>query len=223
MDDVILDHHRAARTGVPEVVLGEWKTAEQIVASLGGLAARAPGQGALATRVLPDVAAEVVRRVAGAEYLAVARVVRVPPGVAPERAGRVIVVAAGTSDLPVVEEAAVTAEFIGCDVQRVIDVGVAGLHRLLERVELLRAADALIVVAGMEGALPSVVAGLVDRPLVAVPTSIGYGVGAQGLITLGAMLSSCAPGVSVVNIDNGFGAGVIAARFARELAGARRR
>jgi NCAIR mutase (PurE)-related protein len=219
MDDVVLDLDRAARTGVPEVVLGEWKTADQIVASLTGLAAA--GRGALATRVDPAIAAEVVARIAGAEHLAAARIIRILPRDAVERRGRIAIVAAGTSDLPVVEEAAVTAEFIGVEVDRVLDVGVAGVHRLLARVDAIRAADAVIVVAGMEGALPSVVAGLIDRPLIAVPTSVGYGVGAGGLIALGTMLSSCAPGVSVVNIDNGFGAAVIAARFARELASPR--
>jgi NCAIR mutase (PurE)-related protein len=219
MDEVVLDLDRAARTGVPEVVLGEWKTADQIVASLIGLAAA--GGGARATRVRAVIAAEVVARIAGAEYLAEARVIRIPSRDAVERRGRIVIVAAGTSDLPVVEEAAVTAEFIGVEVDRVLDVGVAGVHRLLARVDAIRTADAVIVVAGMEGALPSVVAGLIDRPLIAVPTSVGYGVGAGGLVALGTMLSSCAPGVSVVNIDNGFGAAVIAARFARELAVAR--
>ena len=219
MDEVVLDHDRTARTGVPEVVLGEWKTADQIVESLVGLAAA--GRGALATRVHPAVAAEVVARIEGAEHFAAARIIRLAPRAAVARLGRVAIVAAGTSDLPVVEEAAVTAEFIGVEVDRVLDVGVAGVHRLLGRIDVIRAADAVIVIAGMEGALPSVVAGLIARPLIAVPTSIGYGVGAGGLVALGTMLSSCAPGVSVVNIDNGFGAAVIAARFARELAAAR--
>jgi NCAIR mutase (PurE)-related protein len=171
--------------------------------------------------VSAEVAAQVLARLPGAEYLAAARVVRVPPTAVVEKHGTIAIVGAGTSDLPVVEEAAVTAEMICVEVVRVLDVGVAGVHRLLARVDAIRACDAVIVVAGMEGALPSVVAGLVDRPLVAVPTSIGYGVGAGGLVALGTMLSSCAPGVSVVNIDNGFGAAVVAARFARELAKAR--
>ena len=218
-EDVIVDHQRAARTGVPEVVLGEWKTAEQIAAILGELAAG--GRGALATRVGDDKALAVVAQVAGAEHMPVARMIRVRPDQAPARRGSVAIVAAGTSDLPVVEEAAVTADFIGVDVIKVCDVGVAGLHRLTGRIDVIRAADAVIVVAGMEGALPSVVAGLIDRPLVAVPTSVGYGVGVGGLTALATMLSSCAPGISVVNIDNGFGAAVVAARYARELAGAR--
>jgi pyridinium-3,5-biscarboxylic acid mononucleotide synthase len=209
----VVDHHRAMRTGVPEVVYGESKTAAQIADILRALA-RA-GQGALATRVDADKGAEVVGRVRHAEYLAIARLVRVPPRRPPAVAGTVAVVCAGTSDLPVAEEAALTAEFLGSRVVRITDVGVAGLHRLLARVPELRGADAVVVVAGMEGALPSVVAGLIDRPLVAVPTSIGYGVGAGGLVALGSMLSSCAAGVTVVNIDNGFGAAVAAARIAR--------
>jgi NCAIR mutase (PurE)-related protein len=214
--DAVIDHHRALRTGVPEVVYGESKTAEQIAKALGALAAK--GGGALATRVSADKAAIVIAAVAGAEYLATARLVRVAPPHARERRGRLAVVAAGTSDVPIAEEAALTAEFLGCEVVRVTDVGVAGVHRLMARVAELRAADALIVVAGMEGALPSVIAGLVDRPLVAVPTSVGYGVGAGGLIAMGTMLSSCAPGITVVNIDNGFGAAVAASRIARAVA-----
>jgi pyridinium-3,5-biscarboxylic acid mononucleotide synthase len=215
-DDAVVDHHRELRTGIPEVVLGEWKTATQIANVLGALAAR--GHGALATRVQPEKADEVVAQVPGAEYIAIARVVRVPPTIAREVRGKVVVVAAGTSDLAVADEAAVTVEFLGSEVDRIADVGVAGLHRLMARLPELRAADALVVVAGMEGALPSVVAGLVDRPMVAVPTSVGYGVGAGGLVALASMLSSCAPGVTVVNIDNGFGAGVAAARIARAVA-----
>jgi pyridinium-3,5-biscarboxylic acid mononucleotide synthase len=183
---------------------------------LTALAAR--GGGALATRVSPEKAALVVPQVPGADYAPVARMVRVSPPVPREARGTVAVVAAGTSDVAVAEEAALTIEFLGATAVRVIDVGVAGVHRLMAKVGVLRAADALVVVAGMEGALPSVVAGLVDRPLVAVPTSVGYGVGAGGLVAMGTMLSSCAPGVTVVNIDNGFGAGVAAARIARAVA-----
>jgi pyridinium-3,5-biscarboxylic acid mononucleotide synthase len=209
----VVDHHRAVRTGVPEVVYGESKTAAQIADIMRALART--GHGALATRVDPDKGGEVVERVRNAEYLAMPRMVRVEPRRQPDDAGVIAVVCAGTSDLPVAEEAAVTAEFLGCRAVRITDVGVAGLHRLLARLPELRAADALIVVAGMEGALPSVVAGLVDRPLVAVPTSVGYGVGAGGFAALAAMLSSCAAGVTVVNIDNGFGAAVATARIAR--------
>jgi len=212
----VVDHHRRLRTGVPEVVLGEWKTAEQIAAILRSLAR--PGGGALATRVSPEKAAQVLPAVPGAEYLEVARLVRVPAVEPRPPAGTVAVVCAGTSDLPVAEEAALTAEFLGCRVIRVVDVGVAGLHRLLARLPDLRAADVVIVVAGMEGALPSVVAGLVDRLLVAVPTSVGYGLGAGGFVALASMLTSCGAGVVAVNIDNGFGAAVAAARVARAIA-----
>jgi NCAIR mutase (PurE)-related protein len=217
-DDAVIDHHRALRTGVPEVVYGESKSAEQIAKALAALAAR--GGGALATRVSAEKAAHVVKHVAGATYAEVARLVRVPPQPQHERErrGRIAVVAAGTSDVAIAEEASETVEFLGCEAVRITDVGVAGVHRLMARVHDLRAADALVVVAGMEGALPSVIAGLVDKPLVAVPTSVGYGVGAGGLVAMGTMLSSCAPGIIVVNIDNGFGAGVAAARIARAVA-----
>jgi NCAIR mutase (PurE)-related protein len=220
-EDAVIDHHRALRTGVPEVVYGESKTAEQITGALGALAAR--GGGALATRVSPEKAAHVVARVAGATYAEVARLIRVPAlsQHERERRGKVAVVAAGTSDVAIAEEASETVDFLGCEAVRITDVGVAGVHRLMARLHDLRAADALVVVAGMEGALPSVIAGLVDRPLVAVPTSVGYGVGAGGLVAMGTMLSSCAPGITVVNIDNGFGAGVAAARIARAVAVAR--
>ena len=216
VDDAVLDLVREARTGVPEVVLGEWKTAAQIAAILRGLAAG--GSGALATRVSADKADAVRALVAEAEYLPVARALRIAPQTPRPVSGTIAVVCAGTSDLPVAEEAAVTAEFLGASVRRLVDVGVAGLHRLLSRLSEIRTADAIVIVAGMEGALPSVVAGLCDRPLIAVPTSVGYGVGAGGLAALAAMLSSCAPGVTVVNIDNGFGAAVAAVRCARAAA-----
>jgi pyridinium-3,5-biscarboxylic acid mononucleotide synthase len=216
----VVDHHRAVRTGVPEVVYGESKTAPQIAEILKALSRS--GHGALATRVSADKGADVVERVRHAEYLALPRMVRVPPRRAAPAGGTVAIVCAGTSDLPVAEEAAVTAEFLGARVVRISDVGVAGLHRLLARLPDLRAVDVIVVVAGMEGALPSVVAGLTDRPLIAVPTSVGYGVGAGGLVALASMLSSCAAGVSVVNIDNGFGAAVAAARIAARISGPRR-
>lgn len=217
--DAVVDLTRAARTGVPEVVLGEWKTAEQIAAILRALAAT--GRGALATRVNADKADAVLATLeGGARYDAVARTIVLAPTEAPARRGTIAIVCAGTSDLPVSEEAAVTAEFLGAEVRRIVDVGVAGLHRLLSRIDAIRTADAAIVVAGMEGALPSVVAGLIDVPLIAVPTSVGYGVGAGGLAALAAMLSSCAPGVTVVNIDNGFGAAVAAVRSARRAGSA---
>jgi pyridinium-3,5-biscarboxylic acid mononucleotide synthase len=208
-----VDHHRELRSGIPEVVLGEFKTAEQIGDILESLA-RA-GSGALATRVEPGKAAAIGARIAGARYHPVARLVVVDP--ARPRAvrgrGTIAVVAAGTSDLPVAEEAALTAEFLAHPVARITDVGVAGLHRVLAASEELRACEVAVVVAGMEGALPSVVAGLIDRPIVAVPTSVGYGVGLGGFAAMLAMLASCSPGVTVVNIDNGFGAAVAAARI----------
>ena len=214
-----VDHHRALRSGVPEVVLGEFKSAEQIAAILGALSGG--GAGALATRVDADKAAAVMREVPGARYRADARLLVVEPTRPRGDRGRgvVAVVAAGTSDLPVAEEAAMTAEFLGHRVSRVTDVGVAGLHRIWAASEELRACTVTIVVAGMEGALPSVVAGLVECPIIAVPTSVGYGVGLGGFAAMLAMLASCSPGVTVVNIDNGFGAAVAAARINRRADG----
>lgn len=216
-DHTLVDHHRELRSGMPEVVLGEWKSAEQIIDILIALARK--GSGALATRVSAEKATAVVEHVPHAVYYDRARMVVIPRQhkAAGKAETRVAVVAAGTSDLPVAEEAAVTLEFLGHSVDRVSDVGVAGLHRLLVNVERLRSAAVVIVVAGMEGALPSVVAGLIDRPVIAVPTSVGYGVGAGGFAALVGMLSSCAPGVTVVNIDNGFGAAVGAARILGSL------
>ncbi|HWN67311.1 MAG TPA: nickel pincer cofactor biosynthesis protein LarB [Haliangium sp.] len=214
LGEAVLDHHRTLRAGVPEVILGEWKTADQIARLLAALAAQ--GSGALATRVSADKAAHVLAAVPGAEYRELARAVVVwPERAAPSERERpsVAVVCAGTSDLPVAEEAVVTLEFLGHPVSRVTDVGVAGLHRLFPHIERLRQAAVILVVAGMEGALPSVVAGLVHRPVIAVPTSVGYGVSQGGWAALLGMLSSCAAGVLVVNIDNGFGAAVGAARI----------
>ncbi|WP_459644398.1 nickel pincer cofactor biosynthesis protein LarB [Kineococcus sp. NUM-3379] len=208
-----LDTDRARRTGDPEVVYGPGKTPGQVVHLLGTLAAAHPDRAVLATR-LEAAAAEAVRAELPAAVVdPLARTAVLGP--LPEPAGRVLVVAAGTSDGPVAAEAALTARVHGAGVRRIDDVGVAGLHRLLAVREELAAADCLVVVAGMEGALPSVVGGLVGVPLVAVPTSTGYGTGAGGLAALLAMLNSCAPGVVVVNVDNGFGAGVHAARVAR--------
>ena len=208
-----VDHHRELRSGIPEVVLGEFKTAEQISDILEALARG--GSGALATRVDAEKARAVRARVARALYHEVARMLVVEPDRPRGARGRgtIAVVAAGTSDLPVAEEAALTAEFLGHPVARLTDVGVAGLHRVLAASEELRACEVAVVVAGMEGALPSVVAGLIDRPIVAVPTSVGYGVGLGGFAAMLAMLASCSPGVAVVNIDNGFGAAVAAARI----------
>lgn len=215
-----LDHHRELRAGSPEVVLGEFKSAEQIATLVEALAAG--GRGALATRVDAAKAELVLTRLPAARYHEVARLVMVAgQGRRRVDAGRgaIAVVSAGTSDLPVAEEAALTAEFLGHRVVRIVDVGVAGLHRVLAASEELRACEVAVVVAGMEGALPSVVAGLIDRPIVAVPTSVGYGVGLGGFAAMLGMLSSCSPGITVVNIDNGFGAAVAAARMNRRRAG----
>jgi pyridinium-3,5-biscarboxylic acid mononucleotide synthase len=212
-DAVVLDHHRELRTGVPELVYGASKTAEQIAAALRELA-RAGG-GALATRV--DAAKAAVVRALVPEVVgnAVARTVALGTPESRPAAAAVAVVCAGTSDQPVAEEAAVVAEFLGAPVIRVGDVGVAGLHRLLARLDDIRRAEVVIAVAGMEAALPSVLGGLIDRPMIAVPTSVGYGVSLDGLVALGALLSACAPGITVVNIDNGVGAAVAAVKIAR--------
>ncbi|NLO73570.1 MAG: nickel pincer cofactor biosynthesis protein LarB [candidate division WS1 bacterium] len=205
-----VDHHRALRTGFPEVVFSPGKTSEQICEILASLHAQAPV--VIATRADRELYEAVCRQVPEAEYRDPARIIWVgQPVPAP---GQVAVVSAGTSDLPVAEEAAVTAEATGITVHRVYDVGVAGLHRLLNYLEVLRDSAAIVVVAGMEGALASVVGGLVDTPVIGVPTSIGYGASFHGLAALLGMLNSCATGVAVVNIDNGFGAGYFAALLA---------
>jgi NCAIR mutase (PurE)-related protein len=214
----VIDHHRELRTGVPEIVYGAGKTAAQVAAALGELA-RSQGA-AIATRVDAAKAAAVCALVPEAAVHELARIVRVGAPAGRPRAAPVAVVCAGTSDLPVAEEAALVAEFLGAPVVRISDVGVAGIHRLLARLDEIRAAGVVVAVAGMEAALPSVLGGLIDRPLIAVPTSVGYGVSIDGLVALGAMLTSCAPGITVVNIDNGVGAAVAAVRVARIAAGA---
>ena len=203
-----VDHHRALRRGFPEAIFGAGKTPEQIAAIVGRIAAR--GQRVLVTRTTAEVHRVVVAARPDACWHEAARCITVDSGPRTALPGRIAVLAAGTSDLPVAEEAAVVAEFHGGTIERVYDVGVAGLHRLLDRTETIRRADVVIVVAGMEGALPSVVAGLVESPVIAVPTSVGYGAAFQGLAALLAMLNSCASGVGVVNIDNGFGAAHLA-------------
>ena len=211
-----VDHHRHLRTGFPEVVLGLGKTAEQIGQIMAELART--GANVLATRV-PDASVEAVLKIvpgARHEKLARAVVVEQQP-IADVGRGTVLVVSAGTSDLPVAEEAALTARMAGNRVERLVDVGVAGIHRLLGSRGALEAASVIVVVAGMEGALPSVVAGLTSRPVVAVPTSIGYGASFGGLAALLGMLNSCAAGVTVVNIDNGFGAGYAASLINRKV------
>jgi NCAIR mutase (PurE)-related protein len=203
-----VDHHRAQRQGFPEVILGLGKTAAQIAAIAGRIVDR--GSTLLVTRATPAAFEAVRALVPLATYHAdAALIVLRQQDVAPGK-GTIVVAAAGTADLPVAEEAALTAELMGNTVERVYDVGVAGLHRLLAERARLAAARVLIVVAGMEGALPSVVAGLVSVPVIAVPTSIGYGASFGGIAALLGMLNSCASGVSVVNIDNGFGAATIA-------------
>ena len=210
-----VDTHRHLRTGFPEVVLGEGKTPEQIAAILIELVRG--GATALATRVDASAAAAVVASVPDARYLPAARSIVVGPVPAADVGrGTVAVISAGTADVPVAEEAALTLELAGNHVERIYDVGVAGLHRLLAFRQTIEAAEVLIVVAGMEGALPSVVAVLFARPVFAVPTSIGYGASLGGVAALLSMLNSCAAGVAVVNIDNGFGAGQLAAMLNRK-------
>jgi len=212
-----LDHHRALRLGFPEVVFGQGKTPEQMVAIVGRLYARSGL--VLATRVTPASREALLRAYPDATAHERARIV-VRARRAPRPRGRVAVVCAGTADLPVAEEALITARVMGSRAELIADVGVAGLHRLLAHHARLRQARVLVVVAGLEGALPSVVGGLTDRPLIAVPTSVGYGAHFSGLAPLLAMLNSCAPGVTVVNVDNGFGAGYAAHLV--NTAGARR-
>jgi len=203
-----VDHHRSIRQGFPEVVLGLGKTPAQIA----GISAEIVGRGStlLVTRASPACYDAVLERVPGATYYADAAIIAFRQEDVSAGHGTIVVAAAGTSDLPVAEEAARTAEVMGNTVTRLYDVGVAGLHRVLGERERLSGARVIIVVAGMEGALPSVVAGLVSVPVIAVPTSVGYGASFGGIAALLGMLNSCANGVSVVNIDNGFGAAAIA-------------
>lgn len=207
-----IDHHRALRQGFPEVIYGAGKTPAQIGAIAQRLAAC--GDGFLATRLAPEAAEHLRTTVPGVELNDVARTAhlrgRVPPSVAE---GTVTIVTAGTSDLPVAEEAAVTLDVLGNCVAWITDVGVAGIHRVLARRNELASAAVVIVIAGMDGALPSVVGGLVRSPVIAVPTSVGYGASFQGIAPLLTMLNSCAAGITVVNIDNGFGAAVAASRI----------
>jgi hypothetical protein len=209
-----VDVDRAGRTGDPEVVYGAGKTVEQGVTLVAALRAAHPDRPALVTRAAPELVSALRDAYGdGARVDEEARAVAVGP--LPTARGTVCVVSAGTSDGPVAAEAAFTARVVGAEVERVSDVGVAGIHRLLAVRDVLDAADCLVVVAGMDGALPSAVGGLTGVPLVAVPTSVGYGASFGGVAALLTMLNSCAPGVVVANIDNGFGAGVFAARVAR--------
>lgn len=209
-----VDHHRAIRTGFPEVVFCPGKTCDQVCEILASLRGRSAV--VLATRAERDLYEAVRARVPEAEYREAARIIWL--GQAEPRGGEVAIVSAGTSDIPVAEEAAVTAEATGVTVHRIYDVGVAGLHRLLAHLKTLRKSAAIVVAAGMEGALASVVGGLVDTPVIGVPTSIGYGASFHGVAALLGMLNSCATGVVVVNIDNGFAAGYFAAMVARGVA-----
>jgi NCAIR mutase (PurE)-related protein len=216
--DATLDHQRGIRCGFPEVIFGQGKTVEQITAIAERIAAA--GDPLLATRLEPGAAAALRERFPDGTHSEPGRLFYRPGSGPAPAAATVAVISAGTSDLPVAEEAAWTAIALGAPVERLRDVGVAGLHRVLVHQVLLREAAALVVVAGMEGALPSVVGGLTDRPVIAVPTSVGYGAHFGGLAPLLGMLNSCAAGVTVVNIDNGFAAGYAAALIARLAAGA---
>jgi NCAIR mutase (PurE)-related protein len=208
-----LDHHRTLRTGVPEVIFGQGKTPAQVAAIVDRFVARS-GR-AFATRVSLEAVALVREKFPEAKVYETARILTVGDFPQPANEPFVAVASAGTSDMPVAEEAAVTIEIMGTRAVRVYDVGVAGLHRVLDRLDILRQAEAIVAVAGMEGALATVVGGLVACPVIAVPTSVGYGASFGGLSALLTMLNSCVPGVAVVNIDNGFGAGVLAHMIAK--------
>ena len=215
-----VDHHRAIRCGFPEVIFCPGKTVEQIVTIFGKLAES--GGNVLASRASGEVYQAVAERFPKAEYHAMARSITLRQGRTSRPAGHIAVVSAGTSDMSVAEEARVTAEVMGQRVTTHYDVGVAGLHRLLGQARELQLANVIVVTAGMEGALPSVVGGLVSVPVIAVPTSVGYGAAFGGLAALLTMLNSCVAGISVVNIDNGFAAGYIAAMINRLATGKRR-
>ena len=206
-----VDTHRALRKGFPEVIFGAGKTPEQVVKIAGELIERE--QNVLVTRITIEHAKALKKKFKHAKHHELARCVTIEKKPLPKRAGYIAVICAGTSDLPVAEEAAITAEIMGNCVERITDAGVAGLHRILSKLELLQRANVLVVVAGMEGALPSVVAGLLSKPVIAVPTSVGYGASFGGVAALLGMLNSCGSGVTVVNIDNGFGGGYAASQI----------
>ncbi|MEE9418862.1 MAG: nickel pincer cofactor biosynthesis protein LarB [Desulfatiglandaceae bacterium] len=204
-----IDHHRTLRRGISEVIFGEGKEVSEIVGIMGQMLRH--GDNVLVTRLSPEKAKEIRGKFPDSNYYERARVLTLIRGdIEISGRGTVLIISAGTSDIPVAEEAAITARFMGNEVDTVYDVGISGLHRLLAHKERLMNSSVIVVVAGMEGALPSVVGGLVDKPVVAVPTSIGYGASFQGIAALLGMLNSCAAGVTVVNIDNGFGAGYAA-------------
>lgn len=216
LDFAKVDHHRGLRQGFPEVIFSAGKTPAQVTAI--AQAMHSHGATVLATRATPEVFAAVQAAIPTATYQETARLIFIAGETAPHLPGRVGVLCAGTSDLPVAEEAAGTLEAMGATIERIYDVGVAGLHRLLHHRTLFINCDVLIVCAGMEGALPSVVGGLVQIPVIAVPTSVGYGASFGGLAALLGMLNTCASGVAVVNIDNGFGAAAFAASILRSSA-----
>jgi NCAIR mutase (PurE)-related protein len=208
-----LDHHRALRCGFPEVVFGQGKTPDQVVQIVKRLAVQSDR--VLVTRVSSEMYAAVGDQLPDAVYHPLPRLLVIDHSTPFEKLNGIVVATGGTADVPVAEEAALTAELMGNQVERIYDVGVAGLHRLLSRLDKLQAARVVVAVAGMEGALPSVIGGLISAPVIAVPTSVGYGASFQGVAALLTMLNSCATGISVVNIDNGFGAGYLAALINR--------
>lgn len=217
-----IDHHRSIRNGFPEFIWGADKTPEHIARIMNVMRHRNQETGQdlpiVATLIKPEVFSWLKTQISGLTYYPTARICAiVPEQLEPKFPGLISIVTAGTSDLPVAEEAALIAELSGFQVKRLWDVGVAGIHRLLSNLDVLAEADVVIVVAGMEGALPSVVGGLVDCPVIAVPTSVGYGASFHGLSALLTMLSSCSPGIGVMNIDNGFGAAILAGRILRTL------
>lgn len=207
-----IDHHRQLRTGFPEVIWSQGKTTEQMIQIMQVMRTLSPV--VMATRLEPDIAESLQAQVPDLRYYPMAKIAAIGQNSVKYR-GKISIVTAGTADLPVAEESAITAELCGFEVVRLWDVGVAGIHRLLSHTHLIAEADVLIVVAGMEGALPSVVAGLASCPVIAVPTSIGYGASFGGLSALLTMLNSCATGIGVVNIDNGFGAAMLAGQILR--------
>lgn len=215
-----IDHHRDLRTGFPEVIYAPGKTPEQLIQIARSMAESSSKM--LITRADPEAFAIIREVLPEAHYSELARTIVLKRGKEPNPLPGVLIVAAGTADLPVAEEAAITAELMGNGVERLWDVGVAGVHRLLEHLPMLQKARVVVAVAGMEGALPSLVGGLVSAPVIAVPTSVGYGANFQGLAALLAMLNACSPGIAVVNIDNGFGAGYMAGTINLSASGASR-
>ncbi len=209
LEYAMIDYHRELRNGCPEVIYCEGKTLEHTVGIFTNMKTNQI-KNILATRANKETYTEVQKIYENAKYSDMARIITVETEPFPKNKGKILVLTAGTSDIPVAEEAALTAEFLGNHVERLFDVGVAGLHRLLSRLSSFKDANVMIVAAGMEGALASVVGGLTDKPVIALPTSVGYGASMGGLAALMAMLNSCASGVGVVNIDNGFGAGYLA-------------